>query len=208
MLLHLSHSPTLIVSSHNIACEIMKTQDTGFANRPRLSAAKDFLYGCRDMIFVPYSDYYRQMWKICVQELLSITWVRSFSYVSEEVVTLMIEKISCLGSLQTPVNILEVNLTFSNHLTYRCAFSTKGDDGNTKFGEFSREVSIPFRVFDFGDIFPSIWLMDTVTGMHRRMKNVSQEIDAFFEQVIEEHIYKCKVGAKKGLSRCPPPGSK
>ncbi|KAJ8615498.1 hypothetical protein MRB53_034870 [Persea americana] len=44
MLLHLFHTPTLIVSSAEMAQQIMKTHDLAFANRPLLRVAKHLFY--------------------------------------------------------------------------------------------------------------------------------------------------------------------
>ena len=69
----------------DIAQEIMKTRDLAFAERPRDSTVGNiFTYGGTDVVFAPYGDYWRQMRKICILELLSAKKVQSFSYVRED----------------------------------------------------------------------------------------------------------------------------
>ncbi|KAF6164651.1 hypothetical protein GIB67_032879 [Kingdonia uniflora] len=190
MLLHLGHSPTLIVSSPDIAREIMKAQDIKFANRPHMTAAKVLMYGCKDMSFTPYGEYYRQIRKICVQELLSIKRVQSFKYIREEEVAMMIEKISRSCSLQTPINIAEMVLTLSNNFTCRCALGTKNEDGNKAISEMAREVSTLFGALCFEDLYPSLGWVDVLTGLRSRFRKLSRKIDIYLEQVIDEHIRK------------------
>ncbi|KAF9614529.1 hypothetical protein IFM89_019192 [Coptis chinensis] len=60
MLLHLGYTPTLVVSSADMGREIMKTHDGIFANRPITTAAKEFLYGGKDVAFAPHGEYWRQ----------------------------------------------------------------------------------------------------------------------------------------------------
>ncbi|RWR88526.1 Cytochrome P450 71A1 [Cinnamomum micranthum f. kanehirae] len=54
MLLYLGRIPTLIVSSAEMAEQIMKTNDLIFASRPSMTAAKELLYGCTDVAFASY----------------------------------------------------------------------------------------------------------------------------------------------------------
>lgn len=99
MFLHLGHSPTLVVSSAEITREIIKNHDIVFSNRPKTTAANVFLYGCQDIGFSPYGEYWRQARKTCVLGLLSTRNVKSLQYVRDEELAVMIDKIrsSCFN---------------------------------------------------------------------------------------------------------------
>ena len=84
MFLHFGKAPTLIVSSAEVAREVMKTYDLAFAGRPQTRAANVFFYGCVDVAFCPYGEYWRQAKKICVLELLSQKRVQAFQFAREE----------------------------------------------------------------------------------------------------------------------------
>ncbi|XVF49761.1 hypothetical protein PTKIN_Ptkin04bG0040100 [Pterospermum kingtungense] len=71
MLLQLRHNPTLVVSSPEMAREIIKNHDIVFSNRPRTTAANMLFYGCSGVGFALYGEYWRQVRKICVHELFS-----------------------------------------------------------------------------------------------------------------------------------------
>ncbi|KAH9763648.1 cytochrome P450 71A22 [Citrus sinensis] len=54
MLLHLGKVPVLVVSSADAACEIVRTHDVIFANRPKLTPFVKLLNGCIDVSMAPY----------------------------------------------------------------------------------------------------------------------------------------------------------
>ncbi|KAI3939845.1 hypothetical protein MKW98_029621, partial [Papaver atlanticum] len=58
-----------------------------------------------------------------------------------------------------------------------------------KFGQLSRELLRLLGAFSFGDYFPALgYWMDVVSGLSSKLKKVSQELDAFFDQVIDYHL--------------------
>ncbi|KAL5817320.1 hypothetical protein ACOSQ3_025698 [Xanthoceras sorbifolium] len=190
MLLRLGYSSTLVVSSAEMAREMVKTHDIVFSNRPKTTAANIFLYGCKDVGFAPYGEYWRQVRKICVLELLSMKRVQSFQFVREEEVALLINKIrhSCIDGGNF-VDLTEMLQAVSNNIISRCVLGrkTEEENGPVKFGELSRRVMIFLTAFCFGDVFPSLGWMDVVTGHIRRINATFKALDAFFDQVIEDH---------------------
>jgi cytochrome P450 len=189
MFLHLGNAPTLIVSSADMAREMMKTNDVTFSNRPKTTAANILFYGCKDVAFSPYGDYWRQTRKISVIELLSLKNVQSFQYVREQEVGVLINKIrdSCLKGV--PINLSEMLIATSNNIISRCIVGQKfeGENGKSRFGELSRRVMVLFVTFSFGDFFPSWGWIDVLTGLIPSLKSTFRELDVFFDQVIEEH---------------------
>ena len=188
MLLHLGHVPTLVVSSAEMAREMTKTHDIAFSNRPKTTATNIFSYGCIDVGFAPYGDYWRHTKKIVILELLSLKKVKSFQFVREEEVTLLVNQIhACLS--KGPVNLSDMLLAISNNITSRCVLGSKfGEkDGKSTFGELSKKVTMHFTAFSFGDFFPSLGWMDNLTGLVASMKACLRAMDALFDQLIEEY---------------------
>ncbi|KAE8124347.1 hypothetical protein FH972_019245 [Carpinus fangiana] len=189
MFLYIGSAPTLVVSSAEMAREMMKTHDIIFSNRPQSIAAKILLYGCKDVGFSPYGEYWRQARKISVLELLSIKSVQSFQYVKEEEVEVLINKIrdTCLKG--GAVNLTEMFITTSNNISSRCILGRKFEEenGKSRFGELSRRIMVLFVAFSFGDFFPSFGWIDVLTGLTPSLKAISRELDALFDRVIEEH---------------------
>ncbi|MBA0870971.1 hypothetical protein Goshw_019570 [Gossypium schwendimanii] len=157
LLLQLGYNPTVVVSSADIVKEIVKNHDIVFSNRPRTTAVDILFYGCKDMAFAPYGEYWRQVKKISVVELFSHRRVHSFQFVRDEEVELLINKIR--------------------------SASLKGHN----FGKLAKRLMILFTSFCIGDMFPYLRWLDVVTGYIPSLKAVNEEFDAFFDQVLQEH---------------------
>ncbi|KAI9156089.1 hypothetical protein LWI28_000312 [Acer negundo] len=189
MLLRLGYSSTLIVSSAEVAKEMVNTRDIYFSNRPKTTAANILLYGCRDVAFASYGDYWRHARKICVLELLSVKRVQSFQYVREEEVENLINKIrvSCFDGGIVDLTVMLQAVT--NNVVSRCVLGRKAEEENGpgKFGELSRRAMVLITAFCFGDFFPCLRWLDIVTGHIGRINTTFKAFDAFLDQVIEEH---------------------
>lgn len=121
MLLHLGSEPTIVVSSVDMAREIMKTHDISFANRPNMSIANSLLYDHKDLSLSPYGEYWRQMRSVCVLQLLSARKVKSFQSIREEEMALMINKIEKTRNSSSPVDLSELFASLTNDVISRIA---------------------------------------------------------------------------------------
>uniref|UniRef100_A0A0D9V067 Cytochrome P450 n=1 Tax=Leersia perrieri TaxID=77586 RepID=A0A0D9V067_9ORYZ len=71
MMLRLGEVPTMVVSSRDAAREVMRLHDTAFATRPLSATMRVLINGGRNIALAPYGDYWRQIRKIAVTELLT-----------------------------------------------------------------------------------------------------------------------------------------
>ncbi|PHU14809.1 Premnaspirodiene oxygenase [Capsicum chinense] len=130
MYLQLGAIPVVVVSSPNMAKEILKTHEIAFATKPQLTSITITTYNFKDVAFAPYGDKWRQMRNICVTELLSTKMVRSFSSIrKDEIMKLVLPIQSTNGS--RVVNLTEKILRCTNSVTCRSAFgkvSTNQDE--------------------------------------------------------------------------------
>lgn len=95
MKLHFGEVLTVVISSPEAAKEVLQTQELVFAQRPvTLGMEATSFDPPGGLVSSPYSEYWRQMRKICVVELLSPKLVASFWSVREEEVWSLIESIS------------------------------------------------------------------------------------------------------------------
>ncbi|XP_011651837.2 cytochrome P450 71A1 [Cucumis sativus] len=194
MLLKLGQAPVLIISSVKIAEQVMKTHDLVFSNRPQTTAAKTLLYGCQDVGFAPYGEYWRQARKICVLELFSVKRVESFQYVRDEEIDSLINKIRKIGSDQS-LDLGHLFFQTSNNIVSRCVLGEKfeDEDGKSRFEEISRKAMVIVTAFCVEDFFPSFgWIIDVIRGFHWDLKNCFKTLDEFFSKVVEEHKEKIK----------------
>ncbi|XP_026410225.1 cytochrome P450 71A1-like [Papaver somniferum] len=171
-----------------MAIEVLKNQDLLFANRPFAAAGKALLYGCTDIGFSSYSEYLRKIRKICSFELLSIRRIKTFKFVREEEIQILTRKIKLIS---TEINLSEMLLALSNDIICRCTLGKKYEKGgNKRYSELPEEVTKLLGAVCFGDLFPSLKFLDVLTGFTGKLKMLSKEVDAFLDQVIDEHLTK------------------
>ncbi|WOK94591.1 Cytochrome P450 [Canna indica] len=189
MLLHLGQIPTLVISSPEMAKEIMKTQDRTFASRPPSKAAKLLFSGALDLAFTPYSEHWRQLRKLTTVHLLCAKKVQSYRLLREEEVAVMLEKIRRASS-SGPVNMTKTLVTFSADVITRVVsgrnFRESGKD--ELFCKLVKENNVAFAAFFFEDYFPSLAWIDEIFGISMRARRTAKRWDTAIEVVIEEHV--------------------
>ncbi|KAK9152010.1 hypothetical protein Syun_010319 [Stephania yunnanensis] len=186
MLLRLGRVPSLVVSSAETAREILKTQDLNFCSRSSLLTLKRLSYNFLDVAFSPHSEYWREMRRIFVQELMSTKRVHSFAPVRGEEVANMVDSISksCACSMR-PVDLTEggairvtladvavhVDIDGSNIayglIAFGKSYQGRKFDGG-KFLEVLYEVAVVLGTFSASDFYPSsriAWAVDMITGL-------------------------------------------
>ncbi|KAK8684449.1 hypothetical protein V6N13_040476 [Hibiscus sabdariffa] len=189
LLLQLAHSPTLVVSSAEVAEKVIKSHDVAFSNRAKTTAANILLYGCTDLAFSPYGEYWRQVRKVSVLELFSHKRVESFQFVRDEEVELAVNKIRNASINGQPINLTKMVFSVSNNIVSRCALGRKfeEEDGDgSKFLELTKRVVVVLTSFSFGDAFPYLRWMDYLTGFIPNLKATCAELDELMDQIIEE----------------------
>ncbi|XVE56693.1 hypothetical protein DITRI_Ditri04bG0031100 [Diplodiscus trichospermus] len=190
MLLRFGSVPVLVVSSADAACQIMKTNDLIFANRPKSSNFQKLLYDYKDVSMAPYGEYWRQMKSICVLHLLSNKRVQSFRSVREEETALAVEKIKKSSKSALPVNLTELFSTVTNNVICRVALGrkdSKGEDQN-KFKKLLREFLELLGGLNIADYIPWLAWVNHVNGTNPKAEKVAMEFDSFLDGVVEEHM--------------------
>lgn len=190
MFLQLGSIPTLIISSADMAREVFKNHDRVFSSRPVLYAAKKLSYGCMDVAFAPYGEYWREVRKIVILELLSPKRVQSFEAVRDEEVTLMLDSIA--HSLAPTINLSELTLLLANNVICRVAFGKKYDGGGHYgaggFHGMLHETQNLLGGFCVADFFPWMDWFNKFNGLETRLEKNFRELDKFYDKVIEEHL--------------------
>ncbi|PKU68847.1 cytochrome P450 71A1-like [Dendrobium catenatum] len=182
-------APTVVVSSAEIAEQVMKAQDLIFASRPPSSLANHLLYNSTDVAFSPYSDYWRMIKKICVVHLLSSKCVQSYKSVREEEVALLIADIRAASVAAEAVNLSKRLVVLTNDILCRVALGRKYS-GETKFGEMLEEFTKLLGCFPVADFVPWLGWIDVLTGLNARVRRNSKELDELLEQILEERLHR------------------
>ncbi|XP_008778632.1 cytochrome P450 71A1-like [Phoenix dactylifera] len=192
MSLKLGCIPTIIVSSPEMACEILKTQDLIFCTRPPLVAYKRFSYGGRDMGFSPYSEQWRQLRRIGMLEVFSAKRVQAFQSIRAEEVNTLVQTLLTQSS-SGPVNLSEMSFCLFNNITTREIFGRRisgdGDCTSSKYHHLLNEMMSLLGGFFLGDFFPSMEWLDVLTGTRARLKRSFHAMDELLEEEIEKHIH-------------------
>ncbi|RDY02365.1 Cytochrome P450 71A1, partial [Mucuna pruriens] len=198
MLLQLGQmqNPTVVVSSVDVAMEIIKTHDLAFSNRPQNTAAKILLYGSNNIAFALYGESWRLKRKICILELLSTKRVQSLSHIREEEVAKLVNKLREVSSSdECYVNLSDMLMSTSNNVVCKCALGRKyKEDGYSRIKELARNVMVQLTAFTVGDYFPLLGWVDILTGKIQEYKDTFHALDALFEQTIEEHLTEKREG--------------
>ncbi|KAF7803857.1 cytochrome P450 71D8-like [Senna tora] len=195
MHLQLGEISTVVVSSPDMAKEIMKTHDLTFVHRPELVCTKIVTYGSKDIAFAPYGDYWRQMRKICMLELLGGKRVQSLSFVREDEITMLVESIQmCTG---TPINLTARIFSVVSNLVCRAAFGKKTEDEDLLLSSLKKVVERAGG-FDVVDLFPSLKLVHLITRTEAKLERMHKKLDIILQKIVNEHRVKKKMKAKEG----------
>uniref|UniRef100_A0A1J3K526 Cytochrome P450 71A15 n=1 Tax=Noccaea caerulescens TaxID=107243 RepID=A0A1J3K526_NOCCA len=189
MLLHFGSVPVLIVSSAEVAHEVMKTHDLKFANRPIGKATIKFLKGGRNLLLSPYGEYWRQMKSLCVLHLLSNKMVRSIEKLREEELNMMMEKLEKASSSSSSVNLSETIFNMVNTVVSRVALGKKysGEKSIANLKKMMRAVMDIAIVFPVGDYIPCLAWTDTIRGLDHKLEKINKSVYEFLENVVREH---------------------
>lgn len=193
MLVYFGSKPVLVASSADAAHEIMKTHDLIFSNRPKSTIFDKIHYGSKDIAAAPYGEYWRQIRSICVLQLLSNNRVKSFQYIREEEMSIMVEKImrKCYSSSSGAINLSEILMILTSNVICRVAFGRKysEDEDGRKCMEILKEAVelLGTSNSDVGDFIPWLAWLNRFNGFNAKVEKVFKQIDQFSEGVIQEH---------------------
>ncbi|KAK1271784.1 Cytochrome P450 71A9 [Acorus gramineus] len=188
MLLQIGRIPTLVVSSPEMAEQVLRTQDHIFANRPLVKIMDRLMYGQKNMSFSPYGEYWRQAKKVIILNLLSKKKVQSFQPIRDDEVTHLIRKISSSPGL---VNLSEILNDTTSKVVCRAIlgkYLTKDKRGNDEFHDSLDKAMELLGEFHMEDFFPSLGWLGKFTGLDERVNEVSRVMDELSNSVIDDHL--------------------
>ncbi|EOX92082.1 Cytochrome P450, family 71, subfamily B, polypeptide 34, putative isoform 3 [Theobroma cacao] len=190
MLLQLGRIPTVIVSSAKTAKQVLKTHDIDCCTRPASPGPNRFSYNGLDVVFASYGDYWKEMRKCFVSELLSMRRGRSFADAREAEVDKLITSLS--QASPKPFNLDEKIFALADGIIGTVAFGKiygKDEFQNQVFQNVLGEAMNMLASFSAEDFFPRIGrFIDALTGFHARLEKSFYELDAFLQMVLDQHL--------------------
>ncbi|KAK8969529.1 Cytochrome P450 71B36 [Platanthera guangdongensis] len=103
--LKLGQVPHIVVSSADMASEILKSQDSVFCSRCQLAALRRFSYGGQDIAFSPFDDQWKRVRRLCNAEVFSFAKVQSFGAIRRDEVNALVNSITRACSREEAVNL-------------------------------------------------------------------------------------------------------
>ncbi|KAK1661788.1 hypothetical protein QYE76_049947 [Lolium multiflorum] len=194
MYLRVGQVPLVVVTSKEVAREVLKTHDAIFATRPKLMAGDIVAYGSTDLLFCSTpGDYFRKLRRLCVQEILSNDRIRSYQDIREDEVRSLVEDIRAAGP-SAPVDLSRKIYKLTNGIVSRAAFGMK----SSKAEDFVAAIKHSFVYstgFSIADLFPGFTgILSFLTGQRRNLEGVRDTIDGILEEIINEREQILKSG--------------
>ncbi|GLT26373.1 hypothetical protein SLA2020_014450 [Shorea laevis] len=196
MHLQLGEISSIVVSSPEIAREVLITNGITFAQRPHMIVPSIITYNSRDISFAPYGSYWRHLRKICTVELLTTKRVQSFRSIREEEVSALVKAIA--SNDRSPINLSEKIFSLTYGITSRAAFGSKCKDQDAYISIVKAIVEMSTG-FSLAEMYPSIKVLQVFSGMKRKLENLFQESDRILTGILDEHREEIKV--EKGQAR-------
>uniref|UniRef100_A0A7N0ZTE5 Cytochrome P450 n=1 Tax=Kalanchoe fedtschenkoi TaxID=63787 RepID=A0A7N0ZTE5_KALFE len=197
MLLHFGSVPTYIVSSGDLAMQVMKTREAGFSGKPVTKASLILLQGGADVLLHPR---WTQTKKVSVTGLLSLKKVQSLQFIREEEVASLVSNIRSLvsdgtidkRSHQRQVNVSNMSLKLASTILSRALLGLKstadgGRESNKIIGDLSKQaITLLHEKFAVGNFIPALSWLDHLRGLTGEAEKVSQAIHEFLDRAIDE----------------------
>ncbi|XP_052107851.1 cytochrome P450 71D10 isoform X3 [Arachis duranensis] len=185
MHLKLGEVSHIIVTSPEMAQEIMKTHDLNFCDRPNLLLARVMNYNRTGIVFAPYGEYWRQVRKICTMELLTVKCVQSFRHIREAEVSELVKTISqSEGSI---FNLSQKILSMTYGITARIAFGKKYSYQEVFISSFEEALQIAGENC-IADLYPSIRVvLEMMSRDKTKLKELYKISDKLLQDVIDDH---------------------
>ncbi|XP_010425289.1 PREDICTED: cytochrome P450 71B17-like [Camelina sativa] len=200
MLLHLGFVPVTVISSREAAEEVCRTHDLDCCSRPKLVGSRLTSRGFKDVAFTPYGDEWKERRKFLVREFFCLKKVQSSGNIREEECNFLVKKLSESAVDRSPVDLSKTLFWLTASILFRVAFGQRFHENEfidkDKIEELVSEAERAQGSFTCSDFFPIAglgWLVDCISGQHKRLKDVFVKLDTLFQGVIDDHLHPGKI---------------
>ncbi|KAL2902045.1 Cytochrome P450 71D10 [Bienertia sinuspersici] len=196
MHLQLGEVSTVVISSAEMAKEVMKTHDLVMCNRPEMLAPKVVLHNCTDIALCPYGEYWRQVRKIATVELFTGRRIQEFRGSREEGVMDFIKSLVTQAKDGSVVNLTAKLFALSFDLTLRMAINKKANEGE-EFRKLVADLTAMISGFSIGDLYPSKEFISMISGTKSKLQELVNRQDRIMDHIIEEHMHHKRQGKEE-----------
>lgn len=196
MHLQLGKMSLLVVSSREVATEVLKTHDHAFADRPEFYSVNMQPNFGRLVAASKYNDYWKQMKRVFTSELLSTKRVQSFSSIREEEGSNLIESIRLAGGLA--INLTEELFLFASSVICRAAFGSKNKD-QLRLVKLANELVMEAAEFNVIEMLPVLEVVYVMNGMKAKLMKMHEEADEILESILNKRYGEVVKGDKESI---------
>ncbi|XP_010257379.1 PREDICTED: cytochrome P450 93A2-like [Nelumbo nucifera] len=181
--------PCIIVSSPEVAKEVLKSQELDFTSRPMSLAVNYLTYDSADFIFAPYGPYWRFMKKLCMTELLNGQILNQFVPMRKEELRRFLKSIFNMSLLGKAINVRQQVMRLTNNTITRMMMNTRCSETEDQaeqvimVAQEATELAGTFNLSDYIGICRHLDLQ----GFGRRMKDTRRRFDNIIDKIIMEH---------------------
>ncbi|KAK1412894.1 hypothetical protein QVD17_34482 [Tagetes erecta] len=185
----LGSTPCVVVSSPEVAKEILKTHENAFLDRPHNSLVEYFAYGGESFIFAHYGPYWKFLKKTIMSELLNTKKLELLSPVRHDEVNHFITYLSQKAKEGKCVELEGHLMKLASNILSRVSMSKRFSDEEGESGRFVKiitEIAETIGKFNLSD---HIWFCKNLDlqGFGKISKDVHCRYDALLEDIIKEH---------------------
>ncbi|XP_030468611.2 flavonoid 3'-monooxygenase CYP75B137-like [Syzygium oleosum] len=177
----------VVVNSPSLAKEIVRDQDTEFANRDPNIASTILSYGGKDIAFSSLGPYWRNLRKLFVRQLMSNRSLDAFYGLRRQAVRKALSDLYRKPGMPVDIGELAFLILVNTVMAMLWGGTLQGEKRKTVGTEF-RKVIAKLMVLlgspNVSDFFPALAWLD-LQGVERDMKRVHQRLDAFIQSVVD-----------------------
>ncbi|KAL0693026.1 hypothetical protein Bca4012_060206 [Brassica carinata] len=182
----------IVVTSSEVAREILRTNDVIFANHDVPAVAIVNTYGGIDIPWSPYGPRFRMLRKLCVNKILSNARMEKSVDLRRGETRRTVRYLADLARAGSPVDLGEqIFLMILNVVTQMLWGATVQEEERELVGaEFSglvQEMNDLLMEPNISDFFPMLSRFD-LQGLAKRMRGPAQRMDRLFDRVINQRL--------------------
>ncbi|KAK7389248.1 hypothetical protein VNO78_24086 [Psophocarpus tetragonolobus] len=182
--LQLGSKVGIVLTSPAMAREVLKDNDTVFANRDVPAAGRALSYGGSDIVWTPYGAEWRMLRKVCVMKMLSHATLNSVYDLRRKEVRKTVTYLQ--DQVGSPVNVGEqVFLTVLNVIMNMMWGESERESLGAGFREMVAQMTMLLGKPNVSDFFPGLARFD-LQGVEKQIHALMPHLDGMFEDMINQ----------------------
>ncbi|KAB1217071.1 Flavonoid 3'-monooxygenase [Morella rubra] len=180
----------VVVNSPSLVKEVVRDQDTTFANRDPPIAALVATYGGADITFLPYGHEWKKLRKIFVREMLSNAALDDSYTLRREQLRKGIRNV--YEKIGTPIDVGQLAFVtlINGIMSLLWGDTLQGEEGANIAVEFKgllAEIMVLFAKPNVSDFFPGLAMFD-LQGIERDAKSIFKWHERIFDSAIDMRL--------------------